>query len=72
MLVYTYSQARQNLCALLNRAFKDGVVKIKRRDGQEFVLRPEKRNRSPFNVPGIDLNLKADEIVSFIHEGRRI
>ena len=67
----TYSEARQNLAALLERARRDGAVRIRRRDGQVFVLRPEEREGSPLDVAGVDLPLTREEIVSAVHEGRR-
>jgi hypothetical protein len=72
MRVYTYSEARRKLASLLEQAVKDGEVKIKRRDGQTFVIRPETRVGSPLDVEGIDLGITSDEIVQFIQEGRRV
>ncbi|MCG2769118.1 MAG: type II toxin-antitoxin system Phd/YefM family antitoxin [Anaerolineae bacterium] len=71
MIVYTYSEARQKLATLLEQAVKEGEVKIRRKDGQTFVIRPEARTESPLDVEGIDLGITADEIVEFIREGRR-
>lgn len=71
MKVYTYSEARQRLASLLEQARKDGAVRIRRQDGQSFVLRPENLTGSPLDVEGIDLDLTTDEIVSFVREGRR-
>jgi len=71
MIVYTYSEARQKLATLLDHAVKEGEVKIRRKDGQIFVIRPEARTGSPLDVEGIDLGITADEIVEFIREGRR-
>jgi hypothetical protein len=72
MRVYTYSEARRKLASLLEQAVKEGEVKIKRRDGQTFVIRPETRAGSPLDVEGIDLGITTAEIVQFIQEGRRI
>lgn len=69
--VYTYSEARQRLSSLLEEAVRDGEVRIKRQDGQSFVIRPEPRTGSPLDVEGVDLGLTAEEIVRFIQEGRR-
>ena len=69
--VYTYSEARQRLASLLEEAVRDGEVRIKRQDGQSFVIRPEPKNGSPLDVEGVDLGLTAEEIVRFIQEGRR-
>ena len=71
MTVYTYSEARQKLAALLEKAIKEGEVRIRRKDGRIFVIRPEPRADSPLNVEGIDLGISAPEIVQFIQEGRK-
>jgi hypothetical protein len=71
MIVYTYSEARQKLATLLEQAVREGEVKIKRKDGQTFVIRPETRAGSPLDVEGIDLGITAAEIVQFIRQGRR-
>jgi hypothetical protein len=69
--VYTYSEARQNLAAILEQAGREGEVRVRRRDGSVFVIKPEVTDKSPLNVPGIDLGLSSDEIVQFVREGRR-
>lgn len=71
MKEFTYSEARQQLAALLDRAGRDGAVRIRRRDGQVFVLRPEPSNGSPLDVPGLKLSVSRDEIVDLVREGRR-
>ncbi|MEM1093727.1 MAG: type II toxin-antitoxin system Phd/YefM family antitoxin [Bacteroidota bacterium] len=70
MTVYTYSQARQRLSAVLDEAQRDGSVRIRRRDGSEFVLTPVEQASSPFEVEGAGLDLTAEEIISAIREGR--
>jgi len=72
MRVYTYTEARRRLASLLELVAKEGEAKIKRRDGQIFVIRPETKTGSPLDVEGIDLGITATEIVQFIQEGRRI
>ena len=71
MIVYTYSEARQNFATLLDKAAQEGEVRVKRKDGQVFVIRPAPRQDSPLNVAGIDLGVTASEILQFIQEGRR-
>ena len=71
MNVYTYSEARQKLATLLDKALRDGEVLIKRRDGQVFVVRPQTPRGSPLDVEGLDLDITAAEIVAFVQEGRR-
>jgi PAS domain-containing protein len=69
--IYTYSEARQNLATLLDKAIRDGEVRIRRKDGQIFVILPELTSGSPLDVEGVDIDLTRDEIVEFIHEGRK-
>jgi antitoxin (DNA-binding transcriptional repressor) of toxin-antitoxin stability system len=72
MNTYTYTEARQKLASLLEQAAKYGEVRIKRRDGQVFVIKPQKRVGSPLAVDGIKLNLSRQEILKSIEEGRRV
>jgi len=71
MKVYTYSEARQNLAPLLGQAARDGEVRIRRKDGQVFVVRLAPNEKSPLDVEGIDLNITTQEIIKFIQEGRK-
>jgi antitoxin Phd len=71
MKVYTYSEARQRLAALLERARRDGSVRICHRDGQVFVVQPEPSVDSPLDVGGVDLGVSRAEIVQVVREGRR-
>ena len=66
----TYLETQENLSALLERAREQGGVRIKRADGQVFVLKPEKKKRSALEVAGVDLNVSTEEIVAFVREGR--
>jgi hypothetical protein len=69
--VYTYSKAREKLASILEQAVREGEVRIVRKDGQVFVIRPETRRESPLDVDYVDLNITRDEIIEFIREGRR-
>jgi hypothetical protein len=71
MKVYSYSQARQQLAAVLDCAEQEGQVKITHRDGRSFVLLPEASSHSPLAVQGVSLNVSGLEIVQAVHEGRR-
>ena len=71
MKEYTFSEARQRLSSLLDLARRDGAVRIRKRDGQKFVLRPEKQGTSPLDVPGLKLKLGRDELVEIIRSSRR-
>lgn len=71
MNTYTYTEARQKLASILEQAAKYGEVRIKRRDGQVFVIKPQKRKGSPLAVDGIKLNLSRYEILQSMEEGRK-
>lgn len=74
MKEYTYSEARQRLAALLERARREGAARIRRRDGQVFVLQPEApaaTTASPLDVPGVDLGLTRADVLDLIRAGRR-
>lgn len=66
----TYSETQESLSVLLERASEEGEVRIKRTDGQIFVLKPENPRRSALDVAGIDLGISTKEIVEFVREGR--
>lgn len=71
MKEYTYSEARQHLADLLDLAQREGSVRIRRRDGRVFILTRLEETQSPLDVPGVDLAITRDEILTFIREGRR-
>jgi antitoxin Phd len=70
MNVYTFSEARQKLAAVLEEAQRKGAVRIKRRDGSEFEIAPVRSKASPLDVEAVPLGLSADEIVAAIRETR--
>jgi antitoxin (DNA-binding transcriptional repressor) of toxin-antitoxin stability system len=70
MKVYTYSEARQRLARVLDEARAGGEIRIKRRDGSEFAVRPVTPGRSPLDVPGVDAGLEKAEILAAIRESR--
>jgi len=70
MTSYTFSEARQNFAAVLEKAKAEGGVLITRRDGTLFEILPVSRKELPLDVRGIDLGLSADEIVGIIRESR--
>jgi len=71
MNVYTYTEARQKLASLLDQAAREGEVRIKRKDGQVFVVKLQPEKKSPLEVEGLDLGITTQEIVGFIAEGRK-
>jgi antitoxin (DNA-binding transcriptional repressor) of toxin-antitoxin stability system len=71
MNIYTYSEARQNLASLLEKAKKESKVLIKRKDGTVFELKAVSTNKSPLDVKGINLNLDKEEISDILNEVRK-
>ncbi|MGD2049087.1 MAG: type II toxin-antitoxin system Phd/YefM family antitoxin [Chloroflexota bacterium] len=71
MNVYTYSEARQKLARLLDQVLRDGAVKIKRRDGKVFIIRPDESDGSPLDVPPVPVDISREEIVEIVRESRR-
>jgi hypothetical protein len=71
MKEFTFSEARQRFAALLDAARRDGAVRIRRRDGDVFVLRPERARGSPLDVPGLDLPMSREEVLELVRAGRR-
>lgn len=71
MNVYTYSEARRKLASVLDEAEQAGEVRITRRDGSTFTLRPIEGG-SPLDgiepVEGVTVSL--DDIIDSIREGR--
>lgn len=65
-----YSETQENLSVLLERAREEGEVRIKRNDGEIFILKPQKTKCSALDVAGIDLGVSTKEIVEFVREGR--
>ncbi|KAB2831893.1 MAG: type II toxin-antitoxin system Phd/YefM family antitoxin, partial [Candidatus Brocadia sp.] len=63
MTTYTFSEARQKLSSVLEKARSEGEVLIKRRDGSTFLVKPVSAKRSPLDVDGVNVNLSAKEIV---------
>jgi hypothetical protein len=70
MITYNFSAARQKLSSLLDQATGEGEVRIRRKDGRMFSVRPVRATKSPLDVPGLDLGLGTAEIIRCVREGR--
>jgi len=70
MQVYTYSEARQKLSSVLDKAESSGKVLIRRKDGQVFALTPERTRKSPLDVPSIKARVSTRELVSIVRKER--
>ena len=69
-VVYTYSEARRKFASVLEIAQRDGAVRIRRKDGQSFILQPESSALPPLAIEGVDLGLTGADIVEIVREGR--
>lgn len=70
MKVYTYTEARRWFARVLDEARAGGEIRIKRRDGSEFSLRPVPSTGSPLDVKGVNADVSIDDIMGAIREGR--
>ena len=69
MTVYRSAEVAGNLEDLLDEAERRGAVRIQSADGKEYEVRPV-QPFSPLDVPGVDLGLSAEEIVSIVRASR--
>jgi len=62
MRVFTFSEARRQLSAVLDYAQIEGSVRVTRRDGRVFVIQPLNASlatvSSPLDVDGVDLGVR--------------
>lgn len=70
MKVYSFSEARQNFAAVLDSAQKEGAVRITKRDGRAFMIRPAEDLASPLAVKPVRLTLSRTDIVDVVRESR--
>ena len=71
MNTYTYSEARQKLAALLDKAKNGSRIFIKRRDGSIFELKALAKKSSPLDVKGVEIKINRDEIINILKEVRQ-
>ncbi|PHS25218.1 MAG: prevent-host-death protein [Methylophaga sp.] len=70
MKEYSFTEARQHFASILDEARKEGVVCVKKRDGESFYIKPAIQKKSPLDIKGVDLGVSSNEIVDIIREGR--
>jgi hypothetical protein len=70
MDVFTYSEARQKLSSVLDKAQTTGKVLIRRKDGRTFALAPEGTSRSPLDVPSIRADISTQGLVMLVRRQR--
>ena len=70
MKEYSFTQARQHIASLLDEAKKEGVVCVKKMDGESFYIKPAKPKKSLLDVKGVELGITSSEIVEAIRKSR--
>lgn len=51
MKTFTAREIHRNASAVLATAARDGIVRVKRRDGQSFTIQPESTSRKMRDLP---------------------
>lgn len=70
MQVYTYSEARQKLATVLDKAASTGRVIIRRRDGTNFAIIPQESQVSPLDVSCVRARISTKELVDLVRKER--
>jgi prevent-host-death family protein len=70
MKEYSFTEARQHFASILEEARKEGVVCVKKRDGEAFYIKPATQKKSPLDVKGVSLGVSSSAIVDIVKEGR--
>ena len=70
MREYSFTEARQHFASILDEAKREGIVCIKKRDGETFYIKPAESKKSPLDVEGVDLGISSSDIVDAVREGR--
>lgn len=70
MREYSFTEARQNFASILDEAKKEGVVCIKKRNGESYYIKPVISKKSPLDVKGVDLEISTEDIIDVIRSGR--
>jgi prevent-host-death family protein len=70
MREYSFTEARQHFAAILDEAKKEGVVCIKKRNGESFYIKPVISRKSPLDIEGVNLGIPTEDITDIIRSGR--
>lgn len=65
---YAYSDAHQKLTKVPDRAAKEREVLARRKNGQVFVIKHILEEKSPLDIPIVDLGISTSEIVDIMRE----
>jgi hypothetical protein len=69
MKIYTFTQAREHLAAVLEEARQQEVV-IRRRNGDQFSIVLRRDSSSPFDIPPVRTRATTRDILEAIRESR--
>ncbi len=69
MRIYTYTQARERLAAVLEEAKRDEVI-IRRRNGDQFRVALREPSSSPFDVPPVRTRVTTRDILEALRDSR--
>ncbi len=70
MKEYSFTEARQHFASVLDEAKKEGIVCVRKRDGESFYIKPATLKKSPLDVKGVDLGITSTEILDAIRQSR--
>jgi hypothetical protein len=66
----TVVETKEDLSRIFEIARREGKVRIRRPNGDMFVIEADNAPASSLDVEGLDLGLTAHEIVAIVREGR--
>jgi antitoxin Phd len=69
MKIYTFTQAREHLAAVLEEARRQEVI-IRRRNGDQFSIVLQRPTTSPFDVPPVRTKATTQDILDALRESR--
>lgn len=70
MKEYSFTEARQHFASILEEAKKEGVVCIKKKNGEAYHIKPVISKKSPLDIKGVSVGISSQEIVDIIRSGR--
>ena len=72
MKTYKSSEVQQNFSSILNLALTQEII-VREKNGRRFRIMPvkEPKNKSPFEVSGINTDISTNEMINFLKESRR-
>jgi len=70
MKEYSFTEERQHFSSILDEAEREGIVCVRKKDGESFYIKTATSKKSPFDIKGIDLSITASDVVDAIREGR--